>query len=219
MSSGTKNVDYARIYFKYQKPTPIRGEPTHEDIEQLKKELRANAASVECNLGGGNHGYLGLVLPSTEYNKIVGTTFKVPDYPATLTIPARTDSVAALNLRTRHKEKQEAHKRCKDVERALLRHVQNAMDEEWLDTLVNEDTQLIEDDIEDVITYLEENYGHIPSEELKAMENATLATAYNPADSMLAVFRPIEKLKKFAIQAIGKQVVWKYIQLKDLFES
>ena len=53
----------------------------------------------------------------------------------------------------------------------------------------------------DVIQYLEENYGGVPSEELKEMENATLATVYNPADSMLMVFRPIERLKKFAIQA------------------
>ena len=201
MTLGNENVDYARVYFKYPKPTPIRGEPTHEDIEHLKKELRANAASVDSNLGGGDHGYLGLVLPRREYQKIATTEFKVPDYPAPLSIPANTDSVAALNLRTKHKEKQDAHKRCKDVERALLRHVQSAMDEEWLDTLINEDTQLIEDDIEDVITYLEENYGHIPSEELKEMENAIIATVYNPVDSMLAVFRPIEKLKAKAIKA------------------
>ena len=53
------------------------------------------------------------------------------------------------------------------MEKALLRHIQNAMDEEWLDSLINEDTQLIEDDIVDVIQYLEENYGGVPSEELK----------------------------------------------------
>ena len=199
MTTGT--IDYAKIYFKFPTPTPIRGEPTHTDIRQLKKEIRANAASVDCDLGGGDHGYLGLVLTSQEYQKIAQTAFTAPSYPSALAIPSGTDPVVALNLRTKHSEAKDAHRKCKEVERALLRHVQNAIDEEWLDSLINEDTQLIEEDIVDVLQYLDENYGEVPSEELKEMENATIATAYNPADSMLMVFQPIERLRKFAIQA------------------
>ena len=47
--------------FKYPTLTPIRGEPTSDGMRPLKYELRVNAVSVECDLGGGNHGYLGLV--------------------------------------------------------------------------------------------------------------------------------------------------------------
>ena len=68
-------------------------------------------------------------------------------------------------------------------------------------TILDARQPFIEDDIENVRTYLEDNYGHIPSEELKEMENSTIATVYNPADSMLAVFCPIEKLKAKAIKA------------------
>ena len=53
------NVDYVTLYFKYPVPTPINGEPTNKTIKRLKQELRASALSVEIDLGGGDHGYLG----------------------------------------------------------------------------------------------------------------------------------------------------------------
>ena len=49
----TGNVDYANTYFKYKNPTPINNEPTHKALTRLKNELRANASSVDTDLGGG----------------------------------------------------------------------------------------------------------------------------------------------------------------------
>ena len=67
------NVDYATLYFKYPVPTPINGEPTNKTIKRLKQELRANASSVETDLVGGDHGYLGLYLSDIEYARIIPT--------------------------------------------------------------------------------------------------------------------------------------------------
>ena len=66
-------VDYAASYFKYKTPTPIQGTPTNKTLKHLKQELQANASSVESDLGGGNHGYLGLILAGTEYATISET--------------------------------------------------------------------------------------------------------------------------------------------------
>ena len=66
-------IDYASLYFKYKTPMPIRGEPIHKSLKRLKLELQANASSVEIDLGGGNHGYLGLVLTDEEYSTIPQT--------------------------------------------------------------------------------------------------------------------------------------------------
>ena len=67
---ATGAVDYAASYFKFKTPTPIIGAPTHTTLKRLKQELRANASSVERDLGDGDHGYLGLVLDEAEYAKI-----------------------------------------------------------------------------------------------------------------------------------------------------
>ena len=63
-------IDYANSYFKYKTPTPIQGTPTNKTLKRLKTELRANASSVESDLGGGDHGYLGLVLTDVKYASI-----------------------------------------------------------------------------------------------------------------------------------------------------
>ena len=92
-------VNYAASYFKYKTPTPIQGTPTNKSLKRLKQELQANTSSVESDLGGGDHGYLGLVLTDVEYATVSSTAFNAPAFPAPLTIPTGTDQVTAINLR------------------------------------------------------------------------------------------------------------------------
>ena len=86
-------IDYTSSFFKYKTPTPIHGTPTNKTLKRLKTELRANASSVESELGGGDHGYLGLVLTDAEYARITPapSAFLPPAYPAALNIAAGTD--------------------------------------------------------------------------------------------------------------------------------
>ena len=64
------NVDYATTYFKYPVPSPIHGEPTNKTLKRLITESRANGSSIDTDLRGGNHGYLGLILTDQEYLRI-----------------------------------------------------------------------------------------------------------------------------------------------------
>ena len=80
MNFGT--INYAASYFKFKTPTPIRGVPAYKTLNLLKLELQANASSVETDLGGGNHGCLGLVLTDAEHATISDTEpFAAPAYP------------------------------------------------------------------------------------------------------------------------------------------
>ena len=60
--------------------TPINGEPTNKSIRLLKTEIRANASSVDTDLGGGDHGYLSLYLLDVEYARSnpTPTPFEAP---------------------------------------------------------------------------------------------------------------------------------------------
>ena len=149
----TSRVDYASTYFPYKTPTPIQGEPTYKTLKRLKNELRANASSVDTDLGGGDHGFLGLVLTEAEYERVApGHPFTAPDFPGTLTIPRGTDTVDAMNLREQHKQDIRLYRECREVERALLRHVTTAVESKYIDFLKNDDTDLIEEDIPIVLT-------------------------------------------------------------------
>ena len=84
----TQHIDYVSTYFHHKTPTVVRGEPTYIDLKRIKTELRANASSVESDLGGGDHGYLFLVLSDAEYLQIPGITAAAvpPTWPGNLTI-------------------------------------------------------------------------------------------------------------------------------------
>ena len=75
--TSTSSVNYKDSYFEHPVLTMIRGGPTYETLHHLKNELKANASSVPTTLGGGNHGYLGMVLAPAEYHHIL------PNYPFT----------------------------------------------------------------------------------------------------------------------------------------
>ena len=59
------------------------------------------------------------------------------------------------------------YRKCKNVEKALLRHIQNALEEKFIKYMVDEDTGLIEHAIPTVMEYLFLNYGKVLSEEVK----------------------------------------------------
>ena len=115
------SIDYASAYFKYKTPQFIQGMPTNQTLKRLKIELQANASSVECNLGGGDHGYLGLVLSDAEYAAItpVPPPFVPPAYPGALHIPNNTPTMQAINLKEQHKDRMNQYYECKNVEKAL----------------------------------------------------------------------------------------------------
>ena len=97
MSLGT--VGYQSSYFKHKPPTPTRGVPTHTALKRLKTELQANASSIETDIGGGNHGYLALVLTDEEYNSTPNTEPFVPlNYPALLVIPPTATAIEAMQM-------------------------------------------------------------------------------------------------------------------------
>ena len=114
MAPGT--LDYAASYFKYKIPTPIRGEPDHKSLKRLKKELRSNASSVETDLGGGNHGYLGLLEKDEDYDAIPDTQpFAPPTCPSPLTTSQDSTPMQALELKEQHKEQKRLYLECKNV--------------------------------------------------------------------------------------------------------
>ena len=62
--------DYKDQYFEYKALTKIHGAPTLDDIVLIYKQLKRNAQCVPTTLGGGQLGYLALVIPETSYATI-----------------------------------------------------------------------------------------------------------------------------------------------------
>ena len=191
-------VDYAALYFMYKTPMPINAAPVNKAMNKLKAELLANASSVEAALEGGNYGYLGLVFRDSEYPGMAmhPTQFDAPNYPIPLHIPPGASQVDAFTIRQIHTKQTHKYYKCKNVEKALQHNIQDAIEDKYLETLVNKDTQLIQDDIPTVLTYLFATYGVVPSAEVNKQENEIRSMTFHSSNPLIMVYGPIEKLQK-----------------------
>ena len=64
----------------------IEGEPTYDKIKQIEKLLIENASSIQTTLGGGNYGYLSLILKPAKYQTVTGHQFQLHPNPGALPV-------------------------------------------------------------------------------------------------------------------------------------
>ena len=95
-------IDYTTVQFELPVIEKIHGESSYESLKNLKKQLKTNALSLSSDLGGGEHGHLGLVLTPEEYPFFVDE-YELPAQPGSLNIPDNTPHIAALTMRYNHK--------------------------------------------------------------------------------------------------------------------
>jgi hypothetical protein len=86
-----------------QSVTKVHGQPSNTDIDLLKEELIAIAATVTTALGGGNNDQAGMLISDIEYAALApGTPFVPPNnsgiYPIGVTNATRA------RLEAEHKE-------------------------------------------------------------------------------------------------------------------
>ena len=82
-----------KTQFQYPTLDKIHGQPNLDSILHLVRQLKINAQSVSTALGGGQLGYLALVISSTSYMTIPNArTFHRPNDPGPfiLTVPPTT---------------------------------------------------------------------------------------------------------------------------------
>ena len=80
--------------------TQIDGQPTDKDLNLLIKELTNAAGSIATRNGGGEHGYVGIIVEEAEYITFSngGERFVIPTNPGAY--PATADANATQNAKT-----------------------------------------------------------------------------------------------------------------------
>ena len=158
---------------------------------------------MDTDLGGVDHSYLGLILADQEYLRIIPTPtqFQAPTWSGALVIDPDATTIDAVHEKEGHKDLMSVYRECKNVEKALLCHIQNTVEKNYVKHLIDEDTGLIKHNIPTILENLCSNYGKVPSEEVKQHKSEALNISFNPADPMVTLFWPIEQLQKLATAA------------------
>jgi hypothetical protein len=156
-----------------KKPVKITGLPTFETLKALKKDLEANASSVNSNLGGGRHGYLGAVLDAQTYAIIVGNDaagapqpFTVPTFPGVLPVvlgnnaAARDEELRVFNANTH------AWREYNTITGALRKQIITAVEDTYLSPIYDDHIGYSGITLQDMLAYLFTAYGAIQEHDL-----------------------------------------------------
>ena len=191
---STSTIDYKNTYFQHPSLTPVRGEPTYEALSKLHQELKANANAVPTTLGGGRHGHLGLVVNQTTYDRIApNTPFARPPNPGILNVEPNATQYQITQQKDEHTKALKAFNECNLLERTLIQQIKEAIENDYMEGYVDEDTGLVRGTVPEIMTYLFATYGHISPTTLNEKREEILNMAYDPSKPIDILFNRISK--------------------------
>ena len=178
--------------------TKITGEPNYESLKNLKDELKANAASIPTTLGGGTHGYLGLILSPAAYATIAATQFIEPIYPGQHpNVPAGTSAANTSTIVRRHTEDLRQWREFKNVNTALKNQLLSALDDIYICALKDCHVGYMNQSIRAILQHLFDNYGNITPLELEDNDTKMRAT-WDPNSPFDCLVKQIEDGQDYA---------------------
>jgi hypothetical protein len=196
MSDDTKATTFV---FTHEKLTKVVGKPNHESVKLLRKELYANAYENDCTLGGGNNGYLGIIMPDDAYlqmqidsgiaNPVAFTKPDPPDDNATAAIKA-TINKKILDYKT-----MEAH---------LKKQMIDAIEREYIDMVSDDFIGFGKFSCKALLEYIVTKYDVITYAETQANRDS-LHAEWDPAEPIHRLWLRIQKVQRFA-KAGGKVI-------------
>ena len=182
-------------------PTPITkimGKPNYESLKNLKDQLKANAASIPTTLGGGNHGYLGLILSPAAYATITANQFIKPVYPRQLPyVPAGTNAANTSTIVRRHTEDLRQWREFKNVNTVLKNQLLSALDDIYVRALKDRHVRYMNQSIRTILTHLFDNYSNITPLELKD-NNTKMRATWDPNSPFDCLIKQIEDSQDYA---------------------
>ena len=160
MSSVYNLPNYNEKFFEYKTLTKIHGRPNIDNILVLYKQVKQNAQCVPMTLGGGQLGYLSLVLSNTAYASIPGAAaFIRPTNPGNFTLtpnptPAATRATPSpvpppltaeqiAIQKTNYDNRLRLYNETQAVELALRNQLIEAIEPDYLQALRNQYTDMI----------------------------------------------------------------------------
>ena len=119
--------------FKVKYLTKLDGEPTHDWLETIEKEMGRNALAVECSFGGGRSGCLGTVYNNARFKAKAGHDWVVPSSRGAFPIFPNNASIAQKKqLISEFIESEKDRKTVKICEELLKGQLIEAVDENFI---------------------------------------------------------------------------------------
>ena len=91
--SMTSKPDDIRRKFPFKKITKCEGVIDYKIIREIHRKIQANASTIQSELGGGQHGLLGLAMQPATYRTVIGQYFqRLVRPPQAAPVPTNADA-------------------------------------------------------------------------------------------------------------------------------
>ncbi|KAL7480144.1 hypothetical protein ACHAW6_005850 [Cyclotella cf. meneghiniana] len=183
--------------------TKIDGQPTNKDMNQLTSELGAMLATVPITNGGGDHGYIGMILSETKYTTFLtgANPFIVSKNPGPFPTTISTNKVDQLRQLTKHKQliiKYKTYQGCLQATRAIIRQ---AIDPKWLAGLCSKLLGFTHCTPIEMLTHLHLKGATLDDVDIQELIS-TMDSAWNPTKNPATKFEHDDRIKQ-QIEKVG----------------
>lgn len=169
MSSTVPSVEAIISGFPNPSLPKIEGLPTYECLKEIRTLLKENATSIPCTLGGGDNGYLGMVVNAAVYTTIVPhDPFTIPAQPTTIPIiPPNATAAATGQLVREHSEQLRIWSEYTNVHNAMKKQLQQAVPSTYLRAIRNIHAGFSNISLREMLAHLLTSYGRITPYDLQ----------------------------------------------------
>lgn len=132
MTTST-DINYKNNLFEHPELTRIVREPSTAMLISLQAEIRDNAQSVQTDLGGGEHGHLGLVCTPEAYLSLVpnAAVYTRPTNHGRLTVIDGLTQYQIAQIRDKHAESMRVFCEVLGIERAIIQQMVIVIDQNF----------------------------------------------------------------------------------------
>jgi hypothetical protein len=177
----------------------LEGTPDFESLSTIRHLIKANAATVPSNNGGGQHGYLGISTSSAIYATISPTAFTIPPNPGPQPIlPAGNATAAQISHAIRvHTESLREWREYNNVHQALKITLLKSIEPIYVRALKDRHIGFANISLRELFAFLFDAYGQITPQALM-QTTARLTTPWDPTTPFEHLIDQVEDTMELA---------------------
>ena len=196
MPPTTNDIDYKNNFFEHPELTRIVGEPSTATLITLQAEIRDNAQSVQSDLGGGEHGHLGLVCTPEAYSSLTpnADAYTRPENPGRLAVEDGLTGFQIAQVRDEHAESTRVFREVLGIGRAIIQQMVVAIEPKYLRALRTPGTNKLNNSIPEILMHLFTTYGDVTPTDLRELTSRVENLTFPPSEPVDTIFSEIDDL-------------------------
>ena len=181
-------------FFEHKNLDKIHGEPDKRSLQKLFKQLKRIARSVASTLGGGQYDHLFMVITPRELDQLPGTTPVVPTQdPGPFALEGVVTASQIAVAQKNYEDDKNKYNKFQALKRILRNRLISAIESAYLDPTRCELTDIVNQEISEIIEFLQESYGKMSVNKIEEATTAIKNFSFEPTKSINVLLMAVQE--------------------------